>query len=277
MDIVPVYHGQKITAGSLEVLVNGEDRQRALALVDHTKTIAEVTGEESFAQARQAASQLKAMLDEIEASKKASKLPFTAVGRAIDNLASDIAGPIKNEQNRVLGLLNRYVAELEAARKMQERLEAEAKRQAQAEADRKVREAQEAWAKSQMELQNAKDEIDRLKLREAEQAKANALLQEELSRDLAADVAELEPPTEAPRGLVPGGRVDHVYDFELVDVNATVKAGCFRLLRWELDILACRDSVKTQLEMQPDMEPTLPGIKITKRLNVSVKAASRIK
>ena len=266
-----------VTSSNVEIRVNPDDRDRAVSLVERTKKIVFVGGDLSFEEARQAAGQLKAMVDEIETSRKAAKTPFTAIGRAIDGAASGVATPVETEHKRVLGLLNGYVAKLEAERKEEERRVAAAKMLAQAQADRKVREAEEAQAKAQKELQAAKDEIERARLKIVAQQRENMLLQEQLARELAADVEELGKSEEAPRSLVPGGRVDHLYEFELVDVNATVKAGCWRLVKWQLDILACRDSVRSQVEMlPPDQEPTLPGIKITRKINVSVKAAARV-
>jgi hypothetical protein len=276
MQIQPMFGDEIITASNVEVRVNPDDRQRAKAVVQWSSAITGVTDDDTFAAARDAAASLKAMVDEIEISRKAAKTPFTAIGRAIDGAASNVSTPVENEHRRILGLLNGYVVKLEANRQEEQRREAEAKRIAQEEADRKVREAEDAQAKAQKELQAAQDEIERARLKIVAQQRENQLLQEQLARELQADVQELDEP-EAPRGLVPGGRVDHLYEFELVDVAATVKAGCWRLVKWTLDIMACRDSVKNQLEMlPPDQEPTLPGIKITKKLNVSVKAASRI-
>lgn len=276
--IVPLFGEETITASSVTISVNKTDRDRAQALVKRTQEITYVSGDDmSFEDARHAAAELKSLLDEIELSRKSAKTPFTAIERAIDGAASNVATPVKTEHKRVLALLNGYVAKLEAERKEEERRQAAARMLAQAQADRKVREAEAAQAKAQKELQAAHDEIERARLKLVAQQRENMLLQEQLARELQADVDELGKPDEAPRSLVPGGRVDHLYEFELVDVAATVKAGCWRLVKWTLDIMACRDSVKNQLEMlPPDQEPTLPGIKITKKLNVSVKAASRI-
>src|SRR4029077_10076357 len=245
----PYFGDEQITASNVEVRVNPTDRDRALALVNRIRNdVQDVSDAQEFEDTRQAAAQLKALLDEIELARTQAKTPFTAVGRTIDDVARKVSGPVKNEQNRILGLLGAYVAKLEAARKEEQRREAEARRLAQEEADRKVREAKSAQEKEVAEL----------------------------ARDLAADVEELGKDSETLPRLVPGGRVNHVYDFELADVNMVVRAGCWRLLRWELDILACRDSVRAQLELAPDREPELPGIKISKRINVSVKAAARI-
>jgi hypothetical protein len=276
MEIQPFFGEEIITASGMEVRVNPDDRTRARAIVASTSAVTEVKDDLTFSAARTAAGQLKAMLDEIAAAKKHAKLPFDAVGAAINNLAKEIAGPVEKEQNRVLALLNGYVTKLEAAKKAKERQEAERQRLAQAEADRKVREAEAERDRAQKALREAQDEVARALLQGEAAKRENQLLQQQLARELARDVEELGQPAEAPRGLVPGGRVDHKYDFELVSVQTVCQAGHYRLLRWELDIRACQDNVRSQLESNPEAEPTLPGIKITKRLNVSVKAASRI-
>lgn len=279
MQIIPYFGEEVITASGVLVFINPDDRTRAKMVVELSNAVTQINDQDTFDLARQAAARLKAMLDEIEESKKDAKKPFGLVEKEIDKLATSIAAPVKDEQKRILGLLNGYVAKLEIAKKEKERKEAEARRLAQAEADRKVREAEEAAALAQAALRAARSEIEASKRREEATRRENQLLQEQLARDLAADVEELGKPFEPQRGLVPGGRVDHLYDFELVNVQQTVKAGHYRLLKWSLDIRACQDNVRSQLESNPDVEPTLPGIKITKRLSVSMRAdaAPRIK
>lgn len=279
MQIIPYFGEEVITASGVLVFINPDDRTRAKMVVELSNAVTQINDQDTFDSARQAAARLKAMLDEIEESKKDAKKPFGLVEKEIDKLATSIAAPVKDEQKRILGLLNGYVAKLEIAKKEKERKEAEARRLAQAEADRKVREAEEAAALAQAALRAARSEIEASKRREEATRRENQLLQEQLARDLAADVEELGKPFEPQRGLVPGGRVDHLYDFELVNVQQTVKAGHYRLLKWSLDIRACQDNVRSQLESNPDVEPTLPGIKITKRLSVSMRAdaAPRIK
>jgi hypothetical protein len=247
MEIVPLFGDQIVTASSVEVRVDPEDRNRVRALVERVSAVTEVSDDVTFAGARRAAGELKAMLDEIEISRKAAKQPFDAVGTKIGDLAKDIAGPVKAEQNRILGLLGAHVARLEAARKEQERRDAEARRLAEEEAMRKIKEAKSA--------------------REREQA--------QLALDLAGDVEDLGKDHEPVRGLVPGGRVDHKFDFELESIQQVCAAGLWRLVRWELDIRACQDAVKNQLDNGIE-EPRLAGIRVTKRLSVSVKSAARI-
>lgn len=250
MQLVPRFNDQVITANDVIIHIDPAERQRISKLVAQTSDVLEVHDEASYAAARNAAGQLKAKLDEIESARKATKQAFDAVARSIQELARDVSGPVKAEQDRILALLAGHVAKLEAAKKEQERATAEAKRLEHEEANRKM-----------MEAQAAKD--------------AARVAQLELEMELASEVEDLGRQPE--RGLIPDGRVNHDYEFALLDVNATVRAGCWRLLRWELDIMACKDSVKSQLELNPDAEPTLPGIKITPKLKVSVKASARIR
>lgn len=276
MEITPYFGDKLVTASGMEVRINPEDRERAEAIVAASSAITHVTDEPTFSAARTAASQLKGILEEIEASKKDAKKPFEAVEKSINGLATNIAKPVDTEHKRILGMLNVYVEKLKKAREAEERRKAEEVRRKQEEADRKVREAQALLAETQAFLRQAQDEAQRALLRAAAKERENLLLRQQLEQELAGDAAEMEMMLEGPpKGLVPGGRVDTKYDFELVNVQATCDARCFRLLRWELDILACRDAVKNLVEMlPPDQEPTLPGIKITKRISVSVKAAS---
>lgn len=275
--ITPYFGKEVITADGIEVRVNPDDKARALALVETTKAISGISDELTFTAARNAAAQLKAKLDEIKSQQKQAKLPFDAVSTAIDNLAKGIAAPVDAEHKRVLNLLNTYVAKLDADRKAEEKRKADEVRRQQAEADRKVREAHALLAETQAFLRKAQDEAQRSLLRAESKERENKLLREQLEQELAGDAAELEMMTEPPRqSLVPGGRVAYKYDFKLIDVQKTCEARCYRLLRWELDIPACQDSVKSQLEGLPEIEPTLPGIQITKRINVSVKAAAKV-
>jgi hypothetical protein len=65
------------------------------------------------------------------------------------------------------------------------------------------------------------------------------------------------------------------YEFRLVGVRNACGGG-LRLLRWELDKLACQDSCRAQRDIEPNKMPRLPGIEVTQRINVSVKASARI-
>jgi hypothetical protein len=249
MEIETRLDGAVIAASQLNISVDPRDLERARVLVDQTsKEVQAVNSEQTFAAAREAAGRLKSMLDEIKLSHKRVKGPFTKVGKEIDSLAKDVSEPIKAEQDRILGLLGTYVNQLELARKQKELMDAQ---------ERRVR-----WEESIRNMRDAKTKEER------EQA--------QLAFDLAADVEALGNDELSPRGLVPGGRVNHIPDFELLDVGAVFEGGYAGLLRCELDILACRDAVKRQLEANPDLEPSLPGIRIIKRTNVSVHAPNRI-
>jgi hypothetical protein len=257
------------------VRVNPADQERADALVLRTSAIGKVDDAKSFNEAKSAAGQLKALINEIETGKKACKQPFSAINEAINQQALLVGNPVEIEHKRILGLLNSYVARLEAIQKEQERKAAEATRLAQEEHDRKIRAAQEAQARAEAEARTATDELAREKARADANAQLLVAAQEQLAKEMAMEVAGIGA-DKPKRGLVPGGRVDHPYEFKLKNLRETINAGCINLLRWELDIRACQDSVRAQLEIDPNCTPSLPGIEVTQKINVSVKASARI-
>lgn len=215
---------------------------------------------------------MKALLDEIEDARKACQRPQIALRNAIDELARDVAAPLQDEQKRVLGLLNGYVARLEAEEKAEARRREEALRAQVAAQQRKLKEAEEAKARAEAEARQAKDETEAIRLKAEAQRRQEAAEDAQLAQEMALEAAKIGNQN-PPKGKVPGGRVDHVYDFELTNIEAVVKAGGWRLVTWKLDKLACKDSVRAQLQIAPDAEPRLPGIRITKRINVSVRAS----
>jgi len=274
MEITPYYGNEPLSTSSVVIRVNPEDRKRAQQLLGEASEVVVVKDDETFAQAKYMAGRLKALLNEIETSRKSTKQPFDAVLEAISQTAAQVGNPVKDEQQRILGLLNEYVSLLEAERKAQERARLEEARRVQAEHDRRIREAQEAQARAEAQVREAQDEAARQKARAEAQAKALAAAQEQLAKEIALEGAQVGQ-EQAQKGLVTGGRVDHVYKFKLIDVTQVIQAGALRLLRFEIDHLACQDECKAQLDNNPDLDPELPGIQVTRSINVSVRARSR--
>ena len=273
MEISPYYGNEPLAINSVVIRVNPGDKKRAQALLAETSAVVAVTDNDTFAQAKYAAGQLKSLLNEIEASRKATKQPFDAVIQAIAETAKGVAVPVGDEHKRILSLLNGYVARLEQARRAEERAKREEAARIQAEHDRKIAEAREAQARAEQEAREAQDEAARQKARADAQAQMLLAAQAQLSKEIAAELAELD--REPAKAFVAGGRVDHKYTFRLVDVTQTIRAGALRLLRFEIDHLACQDSCRAQLDIDPNQEPTLPGIQVTRTINVSVKARSQ--
>jgi len=276
VEIVPLVGNQPITAGSVIVRVNPDDRIRVAEAVERSSAITHVNDDMTLSAAKRMAGEIKSLLDEIQDSKKAAKRPFAAVEKAIDALASEVGQPVQNESQRVLGLINGYVTELERRAKIEAR-EKERLLQAQIDAQRaKLREAQAAQEKAEAEARAAKDEAARIRAHaEAERRKA-AAEQAQLAAEMAREVSMIG--VKPKQALVQGGRVDHKFEFTLEDVYATVSAlggQGWKLLRWELDIRACQDACKAQLEKDPDVEPKLPGISVKRTVNVSVRATAR--
>lgn len=274
MQIVPFIGDVPIKTTSFSIRVDPADKQRVQSLTARSQEIAVVNDSESFALAKHTAGQIKALLDEIEDARKASQRPQIALKNAIDELAQNVAAPLANEQKRVLGLLNGYVTRMEAEEKAEARRREEALKAKLAQQERALREAQEAQKRAEADVRNmhkAQDEAAQLRLREEAKRLQEAAEDAQLARELALEAAKIGKDV-PPKAKVPGGRVDHVYEFELVNIQALMKGGGWRLVRWELDKRACMDSVRGQLEIDKDTEPTLPGIRITRRVNVSVRA-----
>lgn len=253
MKIQPYYGAgpdrEPIEAGALVVRIDPEERERVLALTGRTKTLREVSDEVSFTAARRLAGELKAMANEIQDSKRAAKRPFESILGAIDELAREVWAHGKSEQERLLGCLNGYVAKLEAAQKAEEDKRIAGLRAAKELAEAKIRKAEQEHNVSKA---------------------AQAQVEKELAEELAMGFAAAPP-----KALVPDGRVDHKYTFKLVDLPKLIANGNLHLLRWEVDHLACKDAIRSQLEKNPDKLPVLPGIEITREIAVSVKARAR--
>jgi hypothetical protein len=249
MDLVPFFGEQPLTASNVTVRVRSADRQHARALVERTsKEIKIVNDEDTYTAARRAAAQLKGLSKEIYQAKRAAKTPFETVEATIEDLAKELMAPVDAEQQRIIELMTGYVRELErkqkaALRALQEKLDAE-------------------------------ERAHQEKIKELEAKNAEAARLAQLERDLELETRAMT--TEPPKGVVPGGRITHPWKFKLLNAVETVKAGDTRLLRIELDILACQDSVRSQLEIAPDKTPTLPGIEVTQDTSITIKPISRI-
>jgi hypothetical protein len=273
LEIIPFLGESRVVTTDFRIQIDPDDRKRVESLLVRSSDVVVVNNNDTFAIAKRVAGQLKAMLQEIQDAKRASKRPFEQVETAIDDLAIQAGKPVEIEHTRVLGLLNRYVAEIERAEKEEARKKAEALQAEIAEQKRKLREAQLAQAEAEAIARQAQDEADRLKAREEVRRRQEAAEQAELEQGLALEASQIGNDVPV-KSKVPGGRVDHPYEFKLVSVQAVVKAGGWRLLRWELDKRACADSVRAQREINPDAEPSLPGIEITQRVSVSVRASA---
>jgi len=272
MELVPYYGEEPLTSNSVQIRINPADRKRARELLAATADINKVSDEQTFTLARHSLGQLKALLEEIEQGKKAVKKPFDKILEAISTTAKELWEPVMNEHRRIQELLNGYVKILEEARKEEERRHREQTRRQQQEYERKISEARVRQAQAEEQARAAQDEAARQKANADAQAQLLVAANEQLAKEIALEASNMFE--SAKHGLVPGGRVDHNFEFTLVDLPATLKAGALRLLRWEVDHRACQSACQAQLEIDPDSEPTLPGIQVTRKLNVNVKARS---
>jgi hypothetical protein len=277
MMLVPYVGNTPINAASaVTVVTDPADQQRVNALVARCSVFGLVDDEQSLCVARRLGGEVRALENEIANEKRLAKAPFRAIENAIEERAKEIAGPLLAEKWRLADLLAAHVARLEAAEKAEQQRR-EAALQAQvAQQQKQIQEAQDARKKAETELRTATDEAAAVAAREAVLKAKLAAAQAQLSQELAEEASKIGA-GQPVRGKIPGGRVNHPYDFRVTSVRDALKAGFLRLFRWELDKRACADEVRAQLETMPETEPRIPGIEITRTIKISLKPAARIK
>jgi hypothetical protein len=149
----------------------------------------------------------QAFLKQVEACRKDVKAPVLAYGKRIDELADELAAPVKAEMNRVGAMVAKF-QQAEAVRVEQERIERK-KREAEAmEAARKAAEAERKAAEAM------KDEAD---LARAVEAEAEAKQKE------AEMYATLTAPAPAPIKAA-GSVTKKVLRYEVTDIKAAFAA-----------------------------------------------------
>jgi hypothetical protein len=275
MMLIPYVGDLPIDAGNLKIVTDAQDQKRLDFLVARAQQIKVVDDQDSMTVARRIGSQIKALEDEIAAAKKAAKTPHRLIENAIEDRSKEISAPLLHEKKRVAGLLGAYVLRLEEIEKA-EQLKREAALQAQvAEQQRRLHEAEEAKRKAEQEARAAKDEAEKIRARQRVEANLAIAAQAQLATEMAQEAARIGT-DKPPKGKIPGGRVTHHYDYKIVDLLAVIKGGHLRCLRWEIDKLACNDIVRAQLEDDPEAIPKIPGIEITRTINVNLKPAARI-
>jgi len=265
-------------------------KQDALA---KSKPITQVTNADEQTAAIQAASVVKGIISETEATRKAVKQPYWDAGKAIDARAEEFVTELEVEAKRLEKLVagfqraqaeaaaavlrkaeqERQAAEA-AARREQQRL-AEIERQ-QVEADRRAEEAKGKKARDA-----AKAEQDRLAL-ERQQAEIDAMEAEDDAANAGATIVIEQAPA------AKGASVSFVREFEVYDIDALY---AFDLARRKT--LAERNNlplsqISSWISMEPkkrdikdfisalqeDQLDSIPGLTITNTAKASIKGVS---
>jgi hypothetical protein len=275
MMLVPYVGETPIDTSTIVVRTDPDDQKRVDFLVSRCRAVTHVDDQHTRDLAGRLGGEIKAMEDAIQAAKKGAKGPFSAIENAIEGRAKEISAPLLAEKRRIAGLLGAYVDRLEEAERA-ERAKREAQLEAQVrEQQQRIKEAELAKLKAEEEARAAKSETEKVLAKERVQAQLAIAAQAQLATEMAEEAARIGA-EKALRGKIPGGRVNHTYDYKIVDLRAILKAGYMGLLRWEIDKMACRDEIRRQLEKNPDAEPQIPGLQITKITNVSLKPSARI-
>ena len=254
---------ERASIAALAVIATPDLIQRRDALLDRAAEISSVENQEQADRAVAIAGDLKRVLDEIEASRKAIKNPFDQIAKGIQDVAKATSAPVETDRARLNGLVSSFIAK-------QEREAAEARRRAEA----KARAAQERAAAKQRE---ADAEAKRL-LEEAEKAKKSGNLEEAF--DLECSAADAQ--TEAAQPLVPaytpppaakvqmsGAAISRGWGFEVVNLHKLLAAHpeCVELVA---KAQAIQNAIKAEAARLDEGEiPSIPGLKIFPKVGIS--------
>lgn len=251
MQLVPVIGTEPVRSDAFSIVVDKGDLKRISALVLAAALIDSVS-EDTLDQATEMAGRIKTMIAEIQDAKRSAKRPFEAVEQAIENRAKAVSADLDKEGKRIHALIRTHVGKIESEQ------QAIAKRNAEIEAK-----AQAEIAEYRRKAQAERNEKEKARL-----------LEEAMDKELLLEVEQIgnekpEPPH------VPGGRVSHPWKFKVTDLKALVASGGGRLIRWEIDKLACQDLMRELTERQPpDYIPEIPGLQITREVSVSIRASA---
>jgi hypothetical protein len=191
----------------------------------------QIDNQQAFDQGIKVQADLKRLLDGIEKSRRDFKGPFLETGKKIDVLAKEASRQLEACFQSLSAELGNY----------------EALRRAE-----KAEQARELEARAEKLSAKAQEETDR-ETRTRLESRAKQLTLEAIT---------------AETGPAPGMKLVAVYHFELQNPLLALKAG---LLRYEVDVAACRTLAK---EQEDRGEPfSLPGIKTEREFKARVSVA----
>ena len=182
-----------------QITIRAEAAQRKNDALEALSEIVEIQDDFDNQCAVTASRDVKAIIAEVEACRKAVKAPVLELGKSIDQAAKEFAGELQTELARVNRLLSDYATE-------QRRIAFEAERKRQEE-QRKL-EAEKAAAAEKLRQAETAEEVKEARQAVAEKVKAEA------------DIKAIEIKPAKAEGLT----VRQVKDFRIVDIMATLKA-----------------------------------------------------
>ncbi len=245
-----------------------------------------VKSHDSAERATEVLRQLTTFVRTVEASRKDAKAPVLDLGKQIDGVASGLVDAIKQESDRINGLISTYNA-AEAERERQalinareeeqrilrereakEREEQEAAHRLQEEADRKARELEEKASRARSEARKAELEAQARKVQEeAEKAAAEAAKRSDAETDAAIEkVAETRlVASGTARTKVAGTALRQEIKFEVEDIYALYEAAPALVL-----LSPNKAAIKAQLKSLP-ANASLPGVKHWKEAKTTIR------
>lgn len=272
------------------------------SLIEHSTLIVEVSDNTAAEAARMQVKKLADMRNVVEKSRKAIKEPVLAVGRKIDDMASQFVAEISTHEKRISGLIGEHSTRVEllrvAAERERAKIEAERIR-AEQEANRKREEEERERLKAAAEAEAAKKQAEEAAQAAAKQAAgdddedidaqlalaaaydaenaARRLAEERAAEAMRAETnrqAEIQRMADAQRHAAmiaetaKTSGVRYEPEFEVTDIHALYRhhADLVELTPKRREILSRIKSL-----MVGDGLPSIPGLYITKKAVVSTR------
>jgi hypothetical protein len=122
------------TPAKVTLLTTSESLKKTL--LANAAVVTQVTNQDELQLATTRSQAIKALLDEVESTRKAVKAPFINIGKLIDTTAETFCQQLELERNRIKGLTNAFLlAEDQRVQRENERIAEEQRKAAQAAAD----------------------------------------------------------------------------------------------------------------------------------------------
>ncbi len=188
----------ELTGSGYEILASPAAQELKLSILKTSSVVKVVNDKPSEAVAIDAASQLASFRKQLEATRKAVKLPVLELGKKIDSVAENFGMEVANEEQRLRRLLGSF--QMQLAQEQQRLME---------EARKKEAEAQRIAAQA---------EAQRLKALQRPSVLAEAKAESLENKAMDARVATMELEQVAAQTRVAGASM--VWDFTVTDVHS---------------------------------------------------------
>jgi DNA repair exonuclease SbcCD ATPase subunit len=260
MKLIPRIKEADIEPGSIKIWADKASLEQAKKTVAEASKVTQIVKSDDLGIIVPKAQALHKVLAEIEKSRQSAKRQFLDANKAIDDLAKQIAGPVKEQYDRLTKLMaawhdaeqrRKEEAERERLKEMEKAQAEERAKEAERERQRQALVAAQASAKTRQELEQVNMDLE--------------FLETDIPVEVGNQLEAVEIPL-APKAPIEGARTSKRYKFTLTDPVAALQYDK-TLVRTELNILVAQDIVR--LLKERSLEIKIPGVTIEEYTDVS--------